>query len=589
MTDPQRQADRPKWSTPTPRIIVLAAIFGLTWAGGALAFPLIDPTGDGGVPNGTELAAPDARDLQHQLQIVNGLGGAGGSQAWTFTPRFDFQQMLTDNVLQQNSPRVWDTVSYFAPGFSLLGNTPRAIVNFTYTPTLSLYARESSLNALTQQFNGTATITAVPDLLFVDLRTVAGVVNTYGGLGGMGGVGATQAATPQSTIPMLAGNAQGLNRNNESQFASAGITPYILRQFGDWGTLRVGDSVDVSRSDTLSGFAASPFPTGGINGQTLITNEQNAHFVTGDILEFFQNAVDADIQNSQTTADAGSIKGVTGQPIAGSFQSSMHRVVFSDTITYLANRYVSLFVSGGHEDIVYTGFYSLPIHDLTWSLGTTITPNPDSQLTLSYGHQNGFNSASVNGHYALTARTVLTASYGSSLGTQLQNLQNQLGLASSTANGALVNGQTGGRLFSSINALPVQAGLFRTDMLDVGLQTARDRDIFTFDFALSKQSTQMAGPSATGQADTFTTTWVHQMRPDMTVNAFFSYSIQNQSGVVGPNWGDGTSIAASLAWQWQLSDTLGASLRYSYFERQSNAAVFTFYQNMIILGVSKTF
>lgn len=589
MTDPERPANRKARFTSTPRIAGLAAMLLLARAGDAMAFPTVDSTGGTPVPNGTELASPDAQDLQNQLQLVNGQGGGAGAEGWIFTPRFDFQQMLTDNVLQQESPRVWDTVSYFSPGVSLVGNSPRAVANFTFTPTLSLYARESSLNALTEQLNGTATLTAVPELLFVDVRAVAGVINTYGGLGGVGGIGAAQAVSPQSTVPILAGNAEGLTRDNEAQTASFGVTPYLLRKLGDWGTLRIGDSLSLTRADTLSGFAAAPVPTGGINAQTLLSNEENVHFVTGDTMQFFQDAIDADILTSQTTADAGSVNGVTGRPNAAPFQSSMNSEVFSDSITYFLSRSISLFASGGHEDIVYNGYEAAPIHDLTWSLGTTITPNPTSQLTVSYGHQNGFNSLAVNGHYAITGRTLLTASYGSTLGTQLQNLQNQLGLATSTANGALVNSQTGGQLFGSLNALPLQEGLFRTNMLDLGAQTAWERDIFTLDVALSKQTTQGGVLSSTAQATTVTSTWVHQMRPDMTVNAALSYAIQNQTAVEGLNPGDNTSVIASLAWQWHLSDTVSTSIRYSFFERQANVSVFSLYQNMLILGVSKTF
>ena len=588
MTDPNRQTNRLVRFVPMPRVFGLAGLFGLAWTGVALAFPLVDPTGDTPVPNGTELAAPDAQDLQHQLQIANGLGGPD-AQAWTFTPRIDFQQMLTDNVLQQNSPRIWDTASFFAPGFSLLGNTPRAVVNFTVTPTLSMYARETSLNSLSQQLSGTATLTAVPEMLFVDLRAVAGVTNIYGGVGGMGGVGATQAATPEGTIPALAGNAYGLNRYNEAQISSYGVSPYFLHKFGDVGTLRVGDSFNVTRADTLSGFVAPPFPTGGINGQTLITNEENVHFVTGDNMQSFQDAIDADVQTSQTNVDAGAINGLSGQPLAAAQQYSSNITTISDTLTYYVNRSISVSASGGHEDIVYTGFNVAPIHDLTWSLGTTLTPNPDSQLTVSYGHQYGFNSFSANGYYALSARTKFTVSYGSTLGTQLQNLQNQLGLAISTGNGALVNGQTGGRLFGSINALPLQDGLFRTDMFDFGMQTAQDRDIFTFDFAVSKQTTQGFGANTVAQADTATTTWVHQMRPDMTLNAAISYSIQNQTTGGGLFPGNSTSLVSSLAWQWQLSSTVSASVRYSFFEQQASVAIFSMYQNMLIFGLSKTF
>ena len=85
--------------------------------------------------------------------------------------------------------------------------------------------------------------------------------------------------------------------------------------------------------------------------------------------------------------------------------------------------------------------------------------------------------------------------------------------------------------------------------------------------------------------------WLHQMRPDMTVSAAISYAIQDQSAgrVSDANPGNNTSVVASLAWQWQISDTLSASVRYSFLERQSQAAVYDLYQNMLILGISKHF
>ncbi|MEA2771811.1 MAG: hypothetical protein QOD93_4773, partial [Acetobacteraceae bacterium] len=87
----------------------------------ASAFPLLDAATDGQVPRGIELAAPDAQDLRHQLQIINGLGSPTGG-GWTFVPRIALQEMLTDNVLQQNKPRRYDFVTYISPGFSLSGD-----------------------------------------------------------------------------------------------------------------------------------------------------------------------------------------------------------------------------------------------------------------------------------------------------------------------------------------------------------------------------------------------------------------------------------------------------------------------------------
>ena len=188
----------------------MAVTLWLLRTSGVLAFPLIDLTNQDQVPQGTELAAPDAQDLQHQLEIANGLAPPAGG-GWTFVPRIDVQELLTDNVEEQHSPRQADLVSYFAPGFSLAGDLPRLQVSLSYAPTLSIYTRTGSLNSLTNQLNGLATVTLMPDLAYVDVRALSGVHNLYGGLGGIGTIGAPAGAgaTAQTAIPTLAGNAAG--------------------------------------------------------------------------------------------------------------------------------------------------------------------------------------------------------------------------------------------------------------------------------------------------------------------------------------------------------------------------------------------
>jgi hypothetical protein len=609
--------------TACVRMIGLAAALGLARTGGAAAFPLFDATNPDQVPQGTELATPDVNDLRHQLQIVNGLAAPVGG-GWTFVPRIDYQELLTDNVLQANSPRQWDLVTYVAPGFSLAGDLPRVQLSFSYAPTLALYTETSSLNSITQDLNGVASVTLVPDRLYVDLRAISGVHSIYGGIGGIGGLGAPvgAGATAGTAIPILGGNAQGLTRNNEVQTTSFGISPYLVQNFGEWGTGRVGYSFNVTHSATLSGFASPPIPTGGTNGQTLISNEETAHFVTGSILQFVQNSIDLDIQNDQTTTSSdgaiipgtaflapnGTVQGLSAPP----GQSTSSRVIVTDQVSYAVNHELVLFVSGGHEDIVYSNqalsgatvtvgangalipgfaFTNIPqtsIHDLTWSFGGTWTPSPYSSLTLSYGHQNGFNSFTANGYYQATARTLLTVSYGSTLGTQLEYVQNQLNQAASNGSGQLVNGLNGGGLFGASNALAAQDGVFRTDTLTIGTNTVLDRDIISFNVLLTKQTTTGA-TTTSGTSEGFNATWLHQMRPDMTVSGGFAFSSQGQATFNGINPNNSTSIAASLAWQYQLTETLSTSLRYSLLERSSATTFYNMYQNLVILGFSKTF
>jgi uncharacterized protein (PEP-CTERM system associated) len=578
------------------RALGLAAVLLLVRTGGAAAFPFLDSTSDSSVPQGTELTAPDAQDLRNQLQLANGLGAPPGG-GWTVVPRIDWQEMLTDNALEVRSPRQADVATFMSPGISITGDMPRVQLSFDFAPTLALYARTTELNSLTQQMNGIGTVTLVPDLAFVDVRAVAGVTSQYGGLGGLGTLGAPSSAatTAQATTPSLAGNAQGLNRNNEVQTTSFGLSPYLLRRFGDWGTGKLGDSLNVTRSNALSGFFSSPIPTGGgVNDQTLVSNEENAHFVTGDFMAFVQNSFDLDLIQSQTTTDANGATIVNGVPIAAGVYSS-RRTTVTDQLNYALSQSLTVFVSGGHEDISYSNQHGqspgvAPIDDLTWSFGGTWSPNADSALTVSYGHANGFNSLTVDGHYAPTARTVLSVSYGSTLGSQLEYVQSQLNQAGTGGSGTLVNPLTGGSLFGASNALAAQDGIFRTTTLTLAGQTTLDRDIVSIDWLLARQTSASGNTSSNAESKTASVSWLHQMRPDMTVSAAVSYAIQDQSVAVSfANPGNNTSIVASLAWQWQISDTLTGSVRYSFFERQSQAAVYDLYQNMLILGISKRF
>jgi hypothetical protein len=528
--------------------------------------------------------------LKHQLQLGDSLAAPAGG-GWTIVPRLDFQEMFTDNALQVNSPRQWDLATYLSPGIHVAGNTPRLQLTFDYAPALSIYARTTSLNALTQQMNGIGLVTVVPDLAYIDLRALAGVHNLYGGIGGLGTLGATGqgVGTMQATVPALAGSSTNLSRNDYVQTNSFGISPYLLSELGDWGNAKLGYSLNVAASDQLTGFAATPFLSGnGPNASTLISNEEVAHYGTGDWLNPVQNNFDIDLMQNRTTTGAnyGNNAGDTFAP-TGTFSSQRNYI--TDKVSWQINRVVQLFASAGHEYVVYNTTGGLNVNDFTWSGGTTLTPDPDTFLTLSYGHLNGYNSLSVDGRYAITGRTTVTVSYASTTGTQLENLQNQLNLATATSNGTLVNGANGGQLFGVTNALPVQNGVFRYDTLTAGLQTTLDRDMFGVNLLDTKQTRQGAGSTASnGTVASISGTWQHALRPDLSLSAAVSYSRQNGiSGLGGP--GNSNSEAVSAGLQYQISDTLSANLRYSFFARQASTTAYTFYEDMLILGISKSF
>lgn len=575
--------------------LMLAILAGR--AGSALAFPTLGSDVSDAVPEGTELSPSETQDLQHQLLLSNGLV-APSSGGWTIIPRIDMQEMLTDNAEQVRSPRVSDLVTYIAPGIGIAGDLPRIQVTLDYSPVVTDYARTSKLNTLTQQLSALSNVTLLPDSAYVDLRATSGVSSIFaGGASGLGGIG----IAPSATNGGPAGNSIGLTKNNEAQTSNFSVSPYLVRRFGDWGTGRIGYSGSMTETDTLSGFASPPFPTGGTNASRMLANEENANFVSGDALEFLQDTVSADMVQSKTTTGAAFQQAVasTGQTPSNNVLTSV-RNMFSNQVSYQLTQNISVFASGGYEDIEYSSQGAPRIRDLTWSFGSTVI-GPNTNLTVSYGHQYGFNSLSVTGRYSVTPRTGVFVNYSSTLGTQLEQVQNQLnsvtvgpggGVYMTGPNGVLINPATG----QPLTAFGVEDGIFKTTTLDLGAQTSLDRDNFGATIMLSKQSSAMASRTSTGtesDGTSLSVTWTHQMRPDMTLNALLAYTLTTQpsaaSAVTQSSTGRSTTLSASLMWQWQLSDRTSASIRYAYYERSSAYTLYDMYANMLILGITKRF
>lgn len=575
-TESRRVAGR-----PVGRILGAVIASWLGHAGAALAFPLIDPTNPDTAPAAADLAAPDAQDLRHQLQMVNGLPPPGGKAGWTILPRLGVEEALTDNILQLHSPRRWDLSTYLAPGIAIDGATRRIQLRLDYSPVLIMNARTGSQNALNQQLNGTATITAIEELAFVDLRAVSGVQSARGGIGGGGTIGAGDITG------IRAGSAgiTGTTRLDSIQTTSVGISPYLLRQIGDIGTMRVGYSLDRSQYSPVTGFRYLPLPVGS-SSQTLTSHEETAQFKTGDYFGAIQDTFDVDF--IQSTSSFNSADSTFGRGFGNSFAttSASTRNFITNTVNYAVNHSITINLSGGYEHIKYGGTNRLDINDMTWSAGATLTPNPRSAITFSYGHRQGADSLAFEGRYEVTPRVTLTASYNDTLGTQLENVQNQLNQGRVSANGGLVNGTTGGQLFASTNSLAVQPGVFRFKTLTASAAASFDRDSVTVTLNSTNQVTAGAGTLGqfSSQSSGVELQWIRELRPDLRLASSASYNVMTGSAGTA-----GETFAFNTGLQYTLNETLQSTLRYTYFRRTAQTTLFNIYENLLILGITKQF
>ena len=551
-------------------------------AGTGFAFPLLELPNQNSGPAITDLATPDEQDLRHQLQLVNGL--PIGKQGWTFIPRLGIEEAFTDNILQVNTPRRWDLTTYIAPGIAITADTRRLRLRLDYSPILVLNARTGSQNALNQQLNATATVTAIDELAFVDLRALAGVQSTRGGIGGAGTIGAGDVGgiTAGGGI-----STRGFDRQSEVQTTSAAISPYLLHQFGEYGTGRLGYSLGVAQYSPISGFKFFPIPTGG-GAQSLITMEEFAEFKSGEYFGDVQDTLSVDLTQSNSSYQ-GNQFGTTGNTF-NPYSNTSVRNIITNQVSYAVNHSIAVNVSVGHETIRYAGVNRLTIDDFTWSVGATLTPNPNSTITFSYGHQQGADAFSFDARYQLTPRVLLTGSYSNTVGTQLENVQRQLNQGVINTNGGFVSGTTGGPLFGGTNALAIQPGVFRYHSFSASATTTLERDTIALVFFLTNQAT--AGATTTGQFSSDATTaqlsWMRDLRPDLKLSSSASYSLLSGGGG-GGGGGGGTTVAFNTALQYAMTDSLTTSVRYTYFNRSSRAAVLNIYENLLIFGITKLF
>jgi uncharacterized protein (PEP-CTERM system associated) len=292
---------------------------------------------------------------------------------------------------------------------------------------------------------------------------------------------------------------------------------------------------------------------------------------------------------------------------AQSFSSQQQTI--NDQINYALTHNLTLIAAIGEQNIQYSNQAAQQISGLTWQVGFTYTPSPVSSLTVTYGHLNGQNNFNVSGYFSIGGRTQLNVSYADTIGTQLQNLQNQLNASTVNNNGQLVNAATGGQGFVATNALGPQSAVYRFDTFNAGLSTAWSRDTVQANITWSIQTNLTPGSTQSGEfidpttgsvfiinqpvagtgqstdIKTASLSWTRELSPDLTLSTSASYSFIHRSGSLGND----SSLSTAVGLQYLLSQSTALSARYSFFDRISRIPGYSLYENILLLGVTKQF
>jgi uncharacterized protein (PEP-CTERM system associated) len=541
-----------------PRLVQGSALAVLAVVALAHAQDALAPAGGG--------TAFQDSGLRGQIEAAFVAGGRGNppppsaGPAWLITPAISVQQEWTDNALQnsgvsgatgQAAPKQASFITVVVPSLSISGSTSRLTANFNYAPSVSYYSSVQGQNQVAQNLDATVLVTLIPDQLFLDLRGFAAVQS----LGGASG--------PQGT--------QALSRQNQVQSYSFSASPYLDHRFGGWGTGQIG----VSDSETSQG-AVSGNLTGGLGSQSVNTRAAFASFASGENFGRVLSNVKLLAQQSNGT---------------GVLQGAYH-----DTASYQAGYAITHGITAlagvGWEDIRYGTPANLHIADATWSVGAKLTPNPDSSITVLYGHQDGVTAASLNASYAPTVRTRLYATYMDGISTDTEQLQTALANATLDSLGNPVNPETGAPLLLTDNFFGITDAVYRTRNASVTASWLLDREALQATVNYQRQTP--VGAVTTGTFGAVASdgaygslAWQHDVSAALATNLFVEYGKLSQSVAGGAV--DSNVVVATASVSYRITETLTGSFEYSYTsdsyaEQTPNTAA-----NLVVLGLRKTF
>ena len=486
---------------------------------------------------------------------------------WTITPRVSGQEIFTDNVFYTPTNRRSDFITNVAPGIGIAGESGRIQAKLDYSPTLQFYARNPRENFIGHNLYANGTAIVIPDLFFFDARGYASLQPNSPALGT--GITPSFQSTVGSSFTNLS---QGIPKVLLSQVTSFSGSPYLLRRFDGFGTGELRYTVsNTSITSEVNGTSLNP-PGFAVQNTPSLTNEATAAFVTGE--EFGRFA-------SRLLVDA-------AQSSGSGVNNANQKVAIADS-AYAITRRIAALGTIGYEEIHFGGFPPTSIKDLVWGLGARLTPFPDAELVLKYGHRNGVTAPYASLVYNLTPRTNLSANYTEGITTVSQEIAGNLAISDLNPVGQTVDSRTLLPLQISNPVLGLQNGLFRMRQLTGTVRTDLERDRFTASAYRSEnllvaESTLGSGTSqrATGGY----VTWSRELSPLTTVNVGVGYARLSFPALINT---EERILTTSASLSYLFTQSLTGWMSYNFIHRTATQPELRLLANVVSVGIRKDF
>jgi uncharacterized protein (PEP-CTERM system associated) len=534
----------------------------------AAAPPSLPPLGaPGDLPSGVPAGpttSPDTRVSRFFDSPFQGTSPipepTGPFRAYEFIPTVTGRLFVTDNAFPGQARGRADAILSVIPNLTVRAFSPRVTGQFTYSPTGLLHFNGSGEHRIDHRFLGAATVSVVPESVYLDLRAFATVSPIAGGF--------------------TSDLAEGLPRRDTAQSFFVSASPYWIQRYGSLATSIAGYSFTYATQQGQEARRAPgelPF----FRPRDFTSHTGYAALRTGE--DFGRLAMEARVRGTLFQG-TGALDGA-------------HRALGVVEARYAITRNVAVLAEGGYEDLEFRGVPRFRVSGPVWGVGVRLDPGPNSTIIARYRRRDGFNSPQLEARVGLGARIVVFARYDDRLQTQLIRTSDLLETTAFDEQGNPVDRRTGAPIpdIGGSGVLSQQNGLFRIRRGTASVSYFLDRDTFTLSFLHEQRRVVATDPGtvAFGQeSNSVGFVWTRTLSPLTSLTGQFNYGRFQTTGLGSAS--DGYTFRASL--RHLFSDTLVGSIQYQLTNRATSLAPFQTQltptgslQNAVIATLTKRF
>lgn len=467
---------------------------------------------------------------------------------WSITPSIEVQQGFTDNARHERpSQQKSDFFAVVTPGVQIIHLGDRLNFNLDYAVSRYQYYDVESESSFRHNFREIGTLEILRDSVFFDLRSSVSRIDL----------------TPAGEISAL----PSTDSSNQATVINVTASPYWRINFGGW-----------VQSELRYGLQYTHFSRGGL--QDTRTNRLTERLTSGHEFTRFLWGLTLDAsETDRSDPNGGSAR---TRSFVGRNSDSSTRLAALNT-EYVINQYISALADVGYDrinDNTLDDEIDSPFGDG----GFAIRPGPRTSLRLVYGRRYEREYWNGQAQYLFGAKSRAIVTYTQTVQTSASVLDENLSYLGADEFGNLIDRRNAERLQIYDTNFNLTNNAFRRNRLDGRIQTALGRNTISLTGFDERRETDAIDTIQRSRGGAIN--FLRPITPVTRISSTLRYSNINYD-TRDDRKDDIYSASFTLAHD--LTETLTGTLSYTHLNRDSTESRSDLRENVVLIGLRKTF